>query len=57
MGKKTRSPRIEVQEVRAPVVHYHILIRTREQILKVWPVPYKFKIVNIENLHSIPVNA
>ena len=23
----------------------------------VGPVPYKFKIVNIENLHSIPVNA
>ncbi len=54
MGKKTRSPRIEVQEVK---VHYHMLIRTREQILKVWPVPYKFKRVSIENIHIIPVNA
>lgn len=42
---KKKVKKIEPGPPYKPPVHNFLMIRTREQILKVWPVPWKFKIL------------
>jgi len=44
LAVKTKHRKVVIKPVIKQKEWYGILIRTREQIIKVWPIPYGFKI-------------